>query len=356
MVTNLKIENNVDVIGIVKSNGLELATKDYVDSNSSPWLYNVSDIYFNTGNVGIGTTTPTTILNIEKNTSSGSFGNYPSVYVENPNTSGLAYSALQLRSGSSALTAGIVSLANNDADHELDVVTYGAYPIKFSINSVEKMRVHSNGNVGIGANTSPGHKLTIDRPIATAAYVGVYDNTISAIYGISGDNKPLIGTVTTHPFYFLTDSVERAIISASGNFGIGELSPSEKLHIAGSIRIVDGNQAAGKVLTSNATGVGSWTSPYSVQALAGTSIDWSQAQTFTKTLSANTTFTFANPTAGQTIIVRLTNTASNYTVTWPTTRWAGGVAPVMSTGAVSDVYTFFYDGTSFYGSVVQSMS
>lgn len=92
------------------------------------------------------------------------------------------------------------------------------------------------------------------------------------------------------------------------------------------------------------------------QAISSTDIDWSAGNLFTKTLASNTTFTFSNQLSGQTIVVRLTNTASNYTVTWPTVRWAGGTPPTMSPGAVSDVYTFVYDGSNTYGSFVQNMS
>jgi hypothetical protein len=52
--------------------------------------------------------------------------------------------------------------------------------------------------------------------------------------------------------------------------------------------------------------------------------------------------------------VRLTNTASNYVVTWPTVKWSGGSAPTMTIGAKSDVYTFVWDGSDVYGSVVQN--
>lgn len=93
----------------------------------------------------------------------------------------------------------------------------------------------------------------------------------------------------------------------------------------------------------------------STQAIGASAIDWSTGSVFTKTLGANTTFTFSNQTSGQTIVVRLTNTASNYTVTWPTVKWPGGTVPVMSTGATSDVYTFVYDGTNIYGSYVQDL-
>jgi hypothetical protein len=95
-------------------------------------------------------------------------------------------------------------------------------------------------------------------------------------------------------------------------------------------------------------------------AISASAIDWStlfiKNGLYTKTLSANTTFTFSNKTSGQSISVRLTNTASNYTVTWPTVKWATGSAPTMTTGAKSDIYTFIYDGTDVFGSAVQNMS
>jgi len=43
-----------------------------------------------------------------------------------------------------------------------------------------------------------------------------------------------------------------------GNVGINTKTPTEKLHIEGSIRMVDGNESNGYVLTSDANGVGSW--------------------------------------------------------------------------------------------------
>lgn len=94
---------------------------------------------------------------------------------------------------------------------------------------------------------------------------------------------------------------------------------------------------------------------YLMYAIPSTVVDWSIADVYTKTLSANTTFTFANAIPGQNISVRLTNTASNYTVTWPSVRWPAATAPVMTTGAKSDMYTFVFDGLFYYGTVVQDM-
>lgn len=58
------------------------------------------------------------------------------------------------------------------------------------------------------------------------------------------------------------------IYYTAGKVGIGTSSPSQALHIAGSIKMVDGNQGANKVLTSDANGVGSW------QTAGGGSSQW----------------------------------------------------------------------------------
>ncbi len=90
------------------------------------------------------------------------------------------------------------------------------------------------------------------------------------------------------------------------------------------------------------------------QSISASNIDWAQGNLFTKTLAANTTFTFSNQVSGQVVVVRVTNTVANYTVTWPVgVLWSGGTAPTQTVGAKSDVYTFVYDGTTTYGSAVQ---
>lgn len=93
-------------------------------------------------------------------------------------------------------------------------------------------------------------------------------------------------------------------------------------------------------------------------AISSTVIDWSilnkKGGLYTKTLSANTTFTFTNMVAGQTIVVKISNTVSDYTVTWPTAKWPNDVQPPQTIGARFDMWTFMYDGTNIIGGVVQN--
>jgi hypothetical protein len=80
-------------------------------------------------------------------------------------------------------------------------------------------------------------------------------------------------------------------------------------------------------------------------------LDFATADVFTVTLTGNCTFTFSNPIAGVTYhLVLLQDGTGSRTVVWPTVKWAGGAAPVLTTTvAKSDIVTLFYDGTSYYG-------
>jgi hypothetical protein len=90
--------------------------------------------------------------------------------------------------------------------------------------------------------------------------------------------------------------------------------------------------------------------------ISASAIDWSASNSFYKTLSANTTFTFSNAQDGQVITVTLLNTTSNYTVTWPTITWSGGTPPTMVTGANYEVFTIYYNATAgvYFGSYISN--
>jgi hypothetical protein len=51
------------------------------------------------------------------------------------------------------------------------------------------------------------------------------------------------------------------LIVSSGNVGIGTASPGAKLEVAGQVKITGGTPGAGKILTSDASGLATWTTP-----------------------------------------------------------------------------------------------
>ena len=58
-----------------------------------------------------------------------------------------------------------------------------------------------------------------------------------------------------------------------GNVGIGNYTPNAKLDVAGNVKIADGTQGAGKVLTSDATGLASWQSASTSPSAVGIGFD-----------------------------------------------------------------------------------
>lgn len=186
--------------------------------------------------------------------------------------------------------------------------------------------ITSTGNAtAVAAQTGAGSTFVMQAsPTLTTPVIGAATGTSLSVSG------QLTSTVTTGT----------APLVISSTTQVANLNAAT----AGSAAVYSGG-----ALTVAQTTVGA-------QAISASAIDWSTGNAFTKTLGANTTFTFSNQTSGQTAVVRLTNTASNWTVTWPTVKWVSATAPTMTVGAFSDVYTFFYDGTNTYGSAVQNMS
>lgn len=139
----------------------------------------------------------------------------------------------------------------------------------------------NTGNVGIG-NTAPGSLLHVGSAsgsVATPTAITL-DNTYflgsafnklkfylykspTESYGLglgsSSDVQYWAGTTTTGIHRFFTGQQERMRIEANGNVGIGTTgAPTARLEVAGSFKLVNGSQGAGKVLTSDANGLATW--------------------------------------------------------------------------------------------------
>lgn len=102
-------------------------------------------------------------------------------------------------------------------------------------------------------------------------------------------------------------------------------------------------------------------SPYDLRVVTetagGSTINCSTSTTFSRTLSANTTYTLSNMVDGQVVTAAIKQAASGgpYTATFSGVTWKGGVAPTQTNVANKvDLYTFIKIGTPVYGSASQN--
>jgi len=204
----------------------------------------------NNGNIGIGTASPSSKLDI----SNGGINS--------------AEAMLTLQSGADQFKIvdvgdGDYGIIGNDNNGSYFKTVEGASGITGA-----EIHLTNNGNVGFGTS-SPDHILhamgsgdqylqvessTNDnagiRFIRTSSTNGdwmIYNNNGNLRFGFDNDllsNSP-------------TDLLN--IEQNTGNVGIGTNSPNEKLEVNGHIRMTDGNQGAGKFMVSDANGTASWT-------------------------------------------------------------------------------------------------
>jgi len=132
----------------------------------------------------------------------------------------------------------------------------------------DAMVVLKNGNVGVGLST-PQNRLHFHNPTGIQTFIqltnsstGITQNDGMILGNIIGTSEA--GIINQEPtnFYLGTSSDQnQLVLTPSGNVGVGTDSAQAKLHVEGNIRMVDGNQAAGRVLTSDANGTATWTTP-----------------------------------------------------------------------------------------------
>lgn len=155
----------LDVAGVIKATGLCFGTSCYSSMPESPWTRLGSNILYNTGNVGIGTSTVSSNLTIQGSALS-------------PTTS---LFTLASSSGSTLFTvtsAGLVGINSSTPIATLTVQGIAGSTNPFVVASstgTQLLTVLANGNVGIGT-TSPAYLLHVGSASVASGTVARFQN------------------------------------------------------------------------------------------------------------------------------------------------------------------------------------
>jgi hypothetical protein len=138
----------------------------------------------------------------------------------------------------SIINLGTVSLPSYTftIDPNTGMWSPAADTLAWSTNGVERMRVDSSGNVGIGT-TTPSAKLHIEDSTLATVRVGSGTRRINLNsyagdwnYQTSNGAPYVFGTADNNQLLFYQNNQERMRIQTGGNVGIGTTTPSARLH------------------------------------------------------------------------------------------------------------------------------
>lgn len=168
-----------------------------------------------TGNVGIGTSSPSEKLSVNGTFSSNAiWTTSSSITLWGPYST--AYGGLTWDTGQATVYA--------TSGNKLYLASNGASP---------DMTIDTNGNVGIGT-TSPSVKLHLLGTTETSVRVSDSGGAYMELYQQSTDSYIL----ATNSLRFYSGGSERVTLSSGGNVGIGTSSPGEKIDVNGGGRFL----------------------------------------------------------------------------------------------------------------------
>jgi hypothetical protein len=207
-----------------------------------------SNLYFDGTNLGIGTTSPATNLNIYNSGAAAGFllqtnssTDYAEISVRNASAVATSYFRQYSLSASGTVlgnsVANLATFFSNFASN-FAIGTLNGGSLILGTNNTERMRIDTSGNVGINT-TSPSNLFEVNGISAVVNSFGAF--TALQASGSTGYRWTLANDAsfrlqyTTNGFAGLAGTP--LYVSSSGNIGIGTTSPASLLQVNGTVTI-----------------------------------------------------------------------------------------------------------------------
>lgn len=333
---------------IYNADGTVTSAVRTIDLNSNRLAFNNGNVTVTSGKLGVGTTSPA----------------YPIETPDSLKVGDITISKRGYGGAASINTSSFITFMNNSAT--MINQSPNSYTPQFRLTGPDASTVLNYSGAINGFNYASPMGVSQPLLITTSAFAiptYPYAGNIILRPGTNAGTAPTTDYVTQYTH----DSV---LVQLNGK---GIFSVNKKTYLSDTLQTpnipaVSPDTTAYKPVVTDANGNhyktnwsfgGSGSSVnYSVQSLteSGSTITWNVTNGINGVVTltgTGRTLSISNPVAGHTYTIRiLQDGIGNRTVTtWPTnSKWPGGNAPVLSTGAnMYDIVVFYYDGTNFYG-------
>jgi hypothetical protein len=212
--TNKTASNSFSVYGLSQTSWA-IAT-----GNSGSFSGGEKIVITDSGNIGIGTTSPSYLLDIVSSN--------PRLRIKD---SGTGYSILDIEGGAGSFYIATDNSAGSYFGSAYGRYLYstGAYPMIFVTNASERMRISSGGNLYIGHTDDYGARFSVKQPSS--------GNAANFSNGSDADlNIEITATGAATKYAKLSPSVAIPLVlatTAGSNVGIGTTTPGAKLDVQG---------------------------------------------------------------------------------------------------------------------------
>lgn len=207
----------------------------------------------------------------------------------------------------------------------------------------------TKGGTGVSTSTGSGSNVLSTSPTLVTPILGT----------------PTSATLTNATGLPLTTGVTGTLPVANGGTGITSLGTGIATWLgtpssANLISAITDETGSGSLVfgtsptITNPTVTNYVETPYTANSSTAITLALTNGTVQIITLTGNATITMPTATSGKSFILMLKQDATgSRTVTWTTVKWPGGTAPtITATASKQDIYSFFADGTNWYGVTV----